>query len=218
MTATKTIISNSLTKTRIKFTATAGADTTTIYLKRTITLGATGNLTFVAGDDGVGKIVRASGSWATDFASYPSQKFVTVSGSANNNRTFSVLSVTTTSTANDTIVVLEKVITEASIAVTTTSYESDVASPGQAVGTPLVNISGFQYTLGNSATVVRNSVTVANLFGNWWGMNDQGRGFGFAEQNDRDIVLTSVTSGGTLIIELSKISGFSPVYQMRDIT
>jgi hypothetical protein len=49
-------------------------------------------------------------------------------------------------------------------------------------------------------------------------MNDQGRGFGFAEQNDKDIVLTAVTSGGTVIIELSKIAGFAPVYQMRDVS
>jgi hypothetical protein len=218
MVATKTIISNSVAKTRIKFAATAGSDTITIKLKTTITLDTTGNLTFVAGDDATGKIVRASGSWAIDFTGTTGQKFVTIASSVNNNRTFSVVGISTTTNANDTITVLERVVTEAAVAATATAYESDVAMQGQAISTPLVNISGFQYTLGNSCTVVRNSVTVANLFGSWWGMNDQGRGFGFAEQNDKDIVLTAVTSGGTVIIELSKIAGFAPVYQMRDVS
>lgn len=217
MTATKTIISNSIPKTRIKFTATAGADTITINLKKAVTIAATGNISFVAGDNGTGKIIRASGSWATDFTATTGNKFVTLSGSVSNNSTFSVMSVATTTGANDTIVVMEKVLAEVPVAATATSYESDVALLGQTIGTPSVNISGFQYTMGNSCTVVRNAVTIANLFGSWWGMSDQGRGFGFAEQPTQDVVLTAVTSGGTVIIELSKVAGFNAAYQMRDV-
>jgi hypothetical protein len=218
MTATKTIIQNSLNKTRIKFTATAASDTITINLKKTVTLASVGtSLTFVAGDNGTGKIVRQAGSWATDFASAPGNKFVTVAGAAiaTNNRTYSVLSVSTTSNANDTITVLEMTKAEVATGATATSYESDVAMPGQTIATPLVNISGVQHTLGGSCTVVRNSVTVAVLFGTWLTLNDQS--FGFNEQNGSDIVLATVTAGGTVVIDLAKVSGFNAAYQYRDV-
>lgn len=217
MTATKSIIQNSLTRTRIKFTATAGSDTITVNLKKAISLTSTGNITFVAGDNGTGKIVRASGSWATNFTSAPGNKFVTITSSVSNNSTFSVLSVASTNAPNDTIVVMEAVADEAAVAATATAYESDVAIPGQTIGTPLVNICGFEYSFGTSCTVVRNSVTILNLFGTWWGGGEHTRGVGLAEQNGSDIVITTVTSGGTLVLDLSKVSGFNAAYQMRDV-
>jgi hypothetical protein len=110
---------------------------------------------------------------------------------------------------------MEKVVAEAPVAATVTAYESDVALLGQTIGTPSVNISGIQYTLGGSCTVVRNSVTIFNLFGNGWGIGDQTRGF--SEQSTQDIVLTTVTSGGTVIIELSKVAGFNSSYQLRNV-
>lgn len=217
MTATKAIISNSVNKTKIKFTATAAADTITINLKKTITLASTGNLTFVAGDDGTGKIVRASGSWATDFASAPGNRFVTVASSVNNNRTFSVLSITTTSVANDTIVVLEKVVTEGPVGATATSYESDVAAPGQTVTTPVVDIAGTMWSFGTgSCNITRNAVSILNLFGVWWAKEDLSN-YSIKQNNTYDIVLTTATAGGTVIIELNKVGGFAPVYQLRDV-
>ena len=196
MAITKTLIQNSASRAVVKLTATAASDTATITLKSSaLTIGTTGNITFSASTR---TITRASGSWIT--AGFVPGTMVTFSGTTSNNKSFSVLAVTAL-----TITIDRNVINEVAAAATVTAYNSDIVFPGQTFSTPAVNITNVKYSLGGSCSVVRNAITVLNLYGTWMANND---GFGLSEQNDQNIVVTFTTQGGTLLIELAKVGGF----------
>lgn len=197
MAVTKSIIQKSGSRTTIKIVGTAGADTSTITLKSTaLTVGATGNVTF---DPALKTITRASGDWVA--AGFVPGTTLTLTGTTNNNKSFSVVSLTTT-----VLTVAETMVTEVAGAATIAAYNSDLSFPGQIFTTPKANITNVKYSLGGTCAVVRNTTTVLQLAGTWMANND---GFGLAEANDQNVVVTFGTSGGTIILELSKIDGFS---------
>ncbi len=72
--------------------------------------------------------------------------------------------------------------------------------------TPRVNISGIRWSVpavDGLATVVRNSVVIANLsFSGEWRFE----GFGIATENNQNIVVTP--DGGTVSLELKKVGGY----------
>lgn len=216
MAITKTILQNSPTRTTIKIIGTAAADTNTIVLKATVTYTSVGNLTFNAGSNGTGTIVRSTGSWATDIGTITNQVYVTFTGTTSNNKTFSVISVG--GTGNNTITVKEDVVDEAVTGATTpTGYKSDVGFVGQPIGTPKVNINTLKYAMATNTGILdikRNSKQVFYA----GGYNLQAVEMSpFTEESGSDIVVLFTTSGGTAIIELSKISGFGNAYATQDI-
>ena len=206
MSITKTIISNSPNRTVIKVTATAAADTTTISLK-TAAVPITVSATF---DAAAKTITRAAGSWLDEFpgAALGSVVVITVSGgSALNLGTFSgVITSTTIITLNSFYTLVD----EGPVSVTNlqwSGYWSDVGTPGQIITTPKANITKMWYSVSSAGDVLvsRNSVAVAKLFG-----HDTIQDFGMAENNSYDVVvLFEVSLGGTLIIEISKVDGYS---------
>lgn len=209
MAITKTRIHSTVNKTAFKITATAAADTTTLALKTAITVTATGALTYNAA---AGTITRTTGSWLTDGVAVGS--VLTIATSASNNGIFIVKAVTAT------VVTIEKNTSSARnylvdetdatpTSVFTGSYKSDFLHYGQVMTTPVVNIAELAYSCNAAGqiTVARNSVVTHNLFG-----SDHALRAPSNEQNTFDIVVTFVTTaGGTLIIEFSKVDGFSAI-------
>lgn len=95
---------------------------------------------------------------------------------------------------------------DGTIALATTLKKSS-----ETVSTPLVNIRSLYFSLsaGTSATISRNSEVL-------WTLNDQGAGslefagFSDNEENSSDIVVSIVGGAGTIILELTKVSGYGP--------
>jgi len=103
-----------------------------------------------------------------------------------------------------------RIIGTAASDTSTITLNSDLVGSGDALtagGTPTANISMMKYTTLNSISVVRNSVATATCFGD--GFIDQPE-FTFADNNTSDIVVTFNTSGGMLLLDVTKVAGFSP--------
>lgn len=100
----------------------------------------------------------------------------------------SVFKIVATAGADNTTIALSDM---------TYTVEGKVMTPTKA------NITKVQTSLNasNNVTVVRNSATVLNLYG-----SIELKDFGLAEQNDQSAVVTFNTTGGTLIIEFSKVA------------
>lgn len=77
-------------------------------------------------------------------------------------------------------------------------------------GTVKVNIAKVKSSTLNSITLVRNSVTVGAFYGadvideSDWVLTDQ---------NTSDIVVTFVGGAGMVLLELTKVEGFSPKFE-----
>lgn len=95
----------------------------------------------------------------------------------------------------------------ASINISTDLLFTDGSGTAQTVSSPKVNINKIYYSVpsSGSVTLTRNGVIVATLYG-----HDTIEGFGLAENNGSNIDI-SFSAGGTIILELSKVSGFSNV-------
>lgn len=93
---------------------------------------------------------------------------------------------------------------------TETITMADLMSPTQVAsgGAYSVGINFIQWTVGTSATIVRNSVTIFELFTNTGSFDLSGYG-GCTDytQADQPIAIT-ITGGGTLLIILRKEAGF----------
>lgn len=79
--------------------------------------------------------------------------------------------------------------------------------PYEVAATPRVHIMGLHYSIPGStgATIVRNSVTLYTLLGNWGSTYN---GFLDNQQEASDIVVTIPAGGGHIILELMKVSGY----------
>lgn len=77
-------------------------------------------------------------------------------------------------------------------------------------GTVRVNIAKVKASTGNSITLVRNSVTVAALYGS--DILDEAD-WVITDQNTHDIVVTFNSGPGMILLELTKVSGFSPMFE-----
>ena len=92
----------------------------------------------------------------------------------------------------------------------TITLNSDLVGSGDALtsgGTPTANISMIKSSTLTSITVVRNSVTVAALYGA--DVLDQPE-FTLADQNTADIVVTFVGGAGAIWLDITKVAGYSP--------
>lgn len=209
MAITKTRIHSTVNKTGFKITATAAADTVTLALKTAITITATGALTYSATN---GTITRTTGSWITDGVTIGS--VLVIATSASNNGTFIVKDVSATiiTIESNTSSARNYLVNETDTTPTsvfTGSYKSDFLHYGQVMSTPAVNIAEMSYSCNAAGqiTITRNSVVTHNLFG-----ADHAFHAPSNEQNTFDIVITFVTTvGGTLVIEFSKVDGFSAI-------
>lgn len=77
-------------------------------------------------------------------------------------------------------------------------------------GTVRVNIAKVKASTGNSITLVRNSVTVAALYGS--DILDEAD-WVITDQNTHDITVTFVSGPGMILLELTKVEGFSPKFE-----
>lgn len=124
------------------------------------------------------------------------------------------MAVTKTIIQNSNTRTVVKIVGTASGDTSIISLASDLPASGQTTATPKANITKVWYSVAGTgdATVVRNSVTALKLFG-----SDVIDCFGLAENNGSDIVVTFTNSaGGTVILECSKISGYSSM--LPDVT
>lgn len=101
-----------------------------------------------------------------------------------------------------------KVVATAAGDTATINITDDLLFGDQTVSSPKVNVARATYSVSSSGdvTVTRNSVPIFKFFG-----HDE---FPYAssEQNTHNIVVTFNTSaGGTLVLELSKVNGFSAI-------
>jgi len=208
MAITKTKIHSSLNKALFKVTATAAADTTTLAIKTIITIGA-GNSVFTAATN---TISRAAADWLSSGVVVGA--VLLVGGTVNNNGTFIVKSVTSTDVVveSNTSSARNFIVDEAAVAASYTgSYKSDFLHYGQVFtqASPKVNIAEMSYSCNAAGdiTLTRNSVVTHKLFGTAVGFHAPS-----SEQSDQNIVvLFTTTAGGTLMLELSKVEGFSAI-------
>lgn len=95
---------------------------------------------------------------------------------------------------------------------TATITLAGIAMSGQNTSSPKANITKIWYSTQAASyiTLTRNGVIVATLYG-------QGvlEGFGFAENNSSDIDV-AFNAGGTVIVELAKLTGYSSM--LPDVT
>lgn len=75
----------------------------------------------------------------------------------------------------------------------------------QTASSPKVSIANITSSTGGSITVTRGGTPVALMFGSFFGPDNHAH----PELNTNDIVVTFNTTGGMIILELSKIDGFS---------
>ena len=95
---------------------------------------------------------------------------------------------------------------------TATIALADIVMGGQTASSPKANITKIWYSVpaAGYVTLTRNSVIVATLYG-------QGEidGFGFAENNTNDVDV-AFSAGGTVMVELAKLTGYSSM--LPDVT
>jgi hypothetical protein len=95
----------------------------------------------------------------------------------------------------------------------TITLNSDLVGSGDALtsgGTPTAYVTRVKTSSANSVTLVRNGVTVGAFYGSDvieesdWVLTDQATS---------DIVVTFVGGAGMVILELTKVSGYSPKFE-----
>ena len=86
----------------------------------------------------------------------------------------------------------------------------------EVASSPKVDIMGLHWSLpgATGTTIVRNSVTLYNLVGSW---SDVYSGFVDNQEQGSDIVVTIPAGGGSVILELLKVSGYGNT-QHRNFT
>lgn len=233
MAYTKSIIQKSPGRAIVKVVASAQTDSTTIFLKSAVSLGATGNLAFALGDgtsSNGGTITRTSGSWITDFTNaafatngasastgstlLPGQSVYVAGAGANalNQKHYSIIAITALTITVSALTPVK--VAESGLTVTSTAYYSDVLSAGQTIpGTPLVNITNAwaSTVTGGGAVFTRNSVVALGLYGGGGDYGEHPPCGPIAENNGSDVVVTwqtGSTTGGVAVVELAKIDGF----------
>ena len=95
----------------------------------------------------------------------------------------------------------------------TITLNSDLVGAGDALtsgGTPTANIAMIKSSTLNSITVVRNAVTVAAMYGG--DLIDQPE-FVLADQSTFDIVVTFQGGAGMILLDITKVAGYSPKFE-----
>ena len=209
MAITQTRVHSSVNKVKFKVTATAAADTTTLSIKTPITVSSSGNTVFSAANN---TMTRSVGSWTTDLVTVGSVIIVTTTVS--NNGTYIVKSVTPTviTIETNTSVARNYLVDETFLnTVYTGSYQSLFLHYGQifTIASPKVNIAEMSFSCSSTGdiTISRTSLVTHKLFGSAVNFHAPS-----SENSTADlVVLFSTGAGGTMILELSKMEGFSAV-------
>lgn len=95
----------------------------------------------------------------------------------------------------------------------TITLNSDLVGTGDALtsgGTPTANIAMIKTSTSNHIHVARNSVLVATMFGD--SLIDQPE-FVLADQNTFDIVVTFQAGAGMILLDITKVAGYSPKFE-----
>ncbi len=79
--------------------------------------------------------------------------------------------------------------------------------PNEVANSPKVHIMGLHWAIvgATAATIVRGGVTLYSLTGNW---GEVYNGFSDSQQESSDFVVTIPAGGGSIILELLKVSGY----------
>lgn len=98
----------------------------------------------------------------------------------------------------------------------TINLSTTLAITGQTAATPLVDIKHIHWSVPvGVATIVRNSVTLWNVTGAY---NLDFCGFTDNREHGSNIVITLPAGGGTVIVELMKISGYGDSQHINPLT
>jgi hypothetical protein len=95
----------------------------------------------------------------------------------------------------------------------TITLNSDLVGTGDALtsgGTPTANIAMIKCSTANHIHVTRNSVQVAVMYGG--DLIDQPE-FVLADQNTFDIVVSFQGGAGMILLDITKVAGYSPKFE-----
>lgn len=180
MVATKAIIQNSNTRTAVKVVGTAAADTITLNLRTAVTLTSiSGNLIFTAGNNGTATITTAGGSRATDMP-IPVLPGVT---------TINALQYYLDCTGVTALPAsLKKVFSIVGISTNVLTVQelvtaADVAAAGGGTGVAFTGVTAYSSDIGFPGQAIAASPTA-----------------------DLDVIMYSITAGGTANISLARNS------------
>lgn len=108
---------------------------------------------------------------------------------------------------------LIRVVGTASSDTATITLNSDLVGAGDALtagGTPTANIAKVKSSTANSITLVRNAVTVGAFYGS--DVIDEAD-WVLTDQNTSDIVVNFVGGAGMVLLEVTKVAGYSPEFE-----
>ena len=92
----------------------------------------------------------------------------------------------------------------------TITLNSDLLSPTQELGdTQNVGIMFLQWTTGGNITIARNGVTVFELYGATGIFDLSGHNGMLDTQNSTHNIAVTITGGGSLLMNLRKMSGYN---------
>lgn len=98
----------------------------------------------------------------------------------------------------------------------TINLDTTLSSTGQTASSPVVNISAIHWSVpAGNATITRNSVSLWLMTG---AREFEFNGFADNRENTHNIVVTTPVGGGTVILELVKISGYSDTQHVNPLT
>jgi hypothetical protein len=106
-----------------------------------------------------------------------------------------------------------RVVGTAAADTATITLNSDLVGTGDALtsgGTPTANIAMIKCSTANHIHVTRNSVQVATMYGG--DLIDQPE-FVLADQNTFDIVVSFQGGAGMILLDITKVSGYSPKFE-----
>lgn len=98
----------------------------------------------------------------------------------------------------------------------TINLSSTLATASQTASSPVVNITAIHWSVpSGSATITRNSVQLWAVTGAY---SHQFNGFSENRENANNIVVVTPAGGGTVILELVKISGYGDTQHINPLT
>jgi hypothetical protein len=98
----------------------------------------------------------------------------------------------------------------------TINLATTIKTAAQTAGTPVVNISAIHWSVpAGNATITRNSVPLWLLTG---AREFDFNGYSDNRENTSNIVVVTPAGGGTVIIELVKISGYGDTQHVNPVT
>ncbi len=98
----------------------------------------------------------------------------------------------------------------------TINLDTTLVTTGQTVATPVANISAIHWSVpSGNATITRNSVQLWALTG---AHEFDFNGYSDNRENASNIVVVTPAGGGTVIIELVKISGYGDTQHVNPLT